>query len=183
MRCRVFRTRNFGAAVCIAGSLAIGACGSTSPSAPTPVATYPSLLGATTPWRESDSSLVLRDRNSNAELSYNCDAQMNIGAQTAGTFTGGVTVQGVDPVSDKQCTFVSGFTAQMTPDGTVTSLHLNAPFIGVGCAQPTDTVVTRGTVTSTTIRFEIADRPTCQDPGGRTREFDRTLTLSVRRVQ
>jgi hypothetical protein len=107
---------------------------------------------------------------------------MNIGAQSGGTFTGGVTVQGVDPVSDKQCTFVTGFTAEMTPDGTVTSLHLNAPFVGAGCTPTTGTTV-RGTVTSTTIRFEITDRPTCQDPGGRTREFDRTLTLSAKRVQ
>jgi len=51
-----------------------------------------------------------------------------------------------------------------------------------GCAPTTNTTVA-ATAADDAIRFEITDRPTCKDPGGTAREFDRTLTLSVRRVQ
>jgi hypothetical protein len=182
--------RVLAAAAAASAALVAMACGSTAalPSAPTQVSRYPSLLGAVTPWRENRSSLVLSYPDSPGYIYYNCDAQMYVSTQTDGTFTGGFTLQGVDPRSDRACT-TSGaaFTAQMTPDGTVTSLHLNrALFVG-GCTPMGDATV-RGSVTSTTIRFEITDRARCpEDPGpdahGPEREFDRTLTVSVLRLQ
>ena len=145
---------------------------------------YPSLLGATTPWRENQSSLVLRYRDRDGSLYYNCDVQMDIGAQTAGTFSGGLRMQGVGPTTDKACTWTAGFTAQMTRDGTVTDVHLSAPFFGGGCTAAGAASVS-GTVTSATIRFDLTDPAMCQPPDvvGPVREFERTLTVSVRRLQ
>ena len=119
---------------------------------------------------------------------YNCDAQMYVSTQTDGTFTGGVSFQGVDPRSDKACIGSSaGFTAQMTPDGTVTSLRL-IPGLSLGICAPLADMSVSGSVTSTTIRFEITDRAMCADDvptydRGPHREFERTVTISVRRVQ
>jgi len=167
--------------------VAIG-CGSTAPlpSAPTPAPRYPSLLGATTPWRDNHSSLVLSSPNSSMSIYYGCQAQAYVSTQTEGTFTGSFTLQGVDPRSDRACTTSgTGFTAQMTPDGTVTSVRLNRA-VSAGLCTPTGEATGRGSVTSATIRFEITDRAMCAEdprPDNRApdREFDRTLTLSVLR--
>jgi hypothetical protein len=164
--------------------LAIAACGSTAPvpSGPSPVSQYPSVVGDRGQWREDNSSLVLRYRDSTDFLFYNCDTTMNIPTQADGAFSGLVELQGVDPRSDKQCTYSSAFSAQMTADGTVTSFHLERSFLGGDCT-PAGQATVRGTATSTSIRLEITDRPTCKDPAGQLREFDRTLTLGVHRPQ
>jgi hypothetical protein len=109
---------------------------------------------------------------------------MYIHTQTEGTFTGAFSFQGSGSDSDKACAYGSRFTAQMTPDGRVTTLYLDDPLTGsfFGCSPTTDRR-SAGTVTSTAIRFEVTDRPTCQDLSGRVREFDRTFTISVVRPQ
>jgi hypothetical protein len=169
-------------AACIA-ALVVTACGSTSPGGPSGVSQYPSLVGASGPWLDNKSSVMLRPLDAPAQLGSDCRAQLFIDTQTDGAFAGSLTMRGVAPESDKRCTYASAFTAQMTAGGTISSFVLAAPFYGGSCT-PMQNPSVHGTASTAAIQVELADRTTCDDSlgfSGPPRALDRTLTVSVRR--
>ena len=157
-------------------ALMASGCGSTTPAAPSAVAQYPQLVGD---WIESGSVLDLHYRDTDTTVSIpGCGAAVKVLTQTAGTFSGGVGVQGQGSDSDRQCTYAFDFTAQMTPDGTMTGFSPSPPFRTQDCSAGSDANVS-GSVTSTAIRIVMKDRGTCRGTTGRAIDTDRTLTISV----
>ena len=161
-------------ALALAGLLT-AACGSTAPSAPSPVppsgSQYPSVVGD---W-EANNLLSLVYRDSNAQLSFGCHVGLNVRTQTGGTFSGSAAVQGGN---DKQCTFYFDFTAAMSPDGTITRFQLKQPFTTDTCRPVTDTTF-NGNASANQIRVQFKDRATCVDGLGNPRDTDRTFTINV----
>src|SRR6267142_1566271 len=91
--CVRVRTQRLGTAACLAGALVISACGSTSPSAPSPVssppAQYPAVVGH---WANGiGSSLMLHYRGTATTDGWTCTAMVDVPSQTGGTFAGGVS--------------------------------------------------------------------------------------------
>jgi hypothetical protein len=140
------------------------------------MAQYPQLVGD---WIEAGSVLELHYRDTDATVSIPaCGAAVKVLGQTSGMFSGGVGVQGQGSDSDRQCTYTFDFTAQMTPDGTITSFSPSPTFRTQDCSAGSDASFS-GTVTSTAIRIVMKDRGTCRGATGRAIDTDRTLTISV----
>jgi hypothetical protein len=160
-------------------AMAIAACGSTAParSAPSavaaPVFSDPSLVGN---WYGTN-GLVLIYRDSNTQALWACHVEFTVRAQTAGTFSGFVSIQGGN---DKECTSGFAYTAQMTADGTITSFSPDRPFVTSYCTPVSDATFT-GTASNTTIRVQMKDRATCDYGAGSPRDTDRTFTIAVDR--
>jgi hypothetical protein len=76
----------------------------------------------------------------------------------------------------------------MKSDGTITDFRIDGVF-GVGTCTPVSDATISGTVTNADMHITISDRAMCRDIFGAVRDFnrvrdtDRTLTLSVSRVQ
>jgi hypothetical protein len=105
---------------------------------------------------------------------------MIVRAQTGGTFSGSLVVQGGSGDSGRNCSVVSSFTAQMAPDGTLISFDPSDRF-AVGCTVGFEASVT-GAATDTAIQINLMHHSICMDPFGQLRDTDRTLTMSVRRA-
>ena len=166
------------AGVVLSAALVSVGCGSTAPSTPSPLPQYPQLVGE---WVESGSFLELHYRDTNTTLTIEaCAALLSVRAQADGTFSGSIGVQGGSPDSDRQCTYSFTFTAQMSPDGTLTGFSPNPTFRTQDCSAGSDATFS-GTASSTAIRIVMTDRGTCRGAVGRLSDTDRTLTLSVRK--
>lgn len=106
---------------------------------------------------------------------------MRVTAQTAGMFSGDAGIQGQGADSDRRCTYSFFFSAQMTPDGTITSFTPNPTFRTNDCTPGSESRFGGGTASSTAIRIVMTDRATCRDALGRPRDTDVNLTVSVTR--
>jgi hypothetical protein len=172
--------RLFTIATTVAAALLTGACGSTTPSGPSPVPgtppQYPSLLGH---WGNTRSVLELHYRDAAAASSEGCEANLDFTSQTGGSFSGLLGVKGTG-AAEKDCTFGSSFTGDMSADGTITGFRVDRPYVAGDCTPLSDPTF-RGTVTSSAILITMTDLAMCRDGSGRMRDTDRTLTISVAR--
>ena len=170
------------AGVALVATVVSAACGSTAPSAPSPTpgpsAQYPSLLGH---WREDSSILLLQYRDADGTPGrWGCQSELLVQQQTAGAFSGVATIKGGGSSSDKQCTWQFFFTAQISPDGTLTSfLPSNGKTFVTEDCTPVSQATFSGTSTDAAIRITMTDRATCKDFFGQSRDTNRTLTMSV----
>jgi hypothetical protein len=177
----VMRTAAFAAILAMVG------CGSTavdSLTAPSPVpaqaAQYPSVVGE---WG-GNSGLTLLYRNPDVAGSSHCDVSMSVRAQAEGTFSGSMGLNGSSMSSDKQCPGSFGFTAEMTPEGVITSFRADRRLGSHECTAMSDPAFTSGTASSSGFRMAMTDRALCRWPAEDSRnppvrETDRTFTLSI----
>jgi hypothetical protein len=124
-----------------------------------PAPQYPSLIGE---WGGSG-GLSIQYGDSNT-FSYHCDASASVRAQHEGIFTGYGSLRGSSLNSDKQCPDDFAFTAEMTPDGTITSLRTGGPFRLTDCLAVTDVSFSNGTASATGFRIVMTDRALCRWP-------------------
>jgi hypothetical protein len=166
-------------------AVAIAGCGSTSPSAPSPVsnppAQYPSLVGHWT----GTGRLLLHYRDGSGEGQLACQVGLDMLSQTGGHFEGVFALNGTGP-SERLCFSSINFTATMQPDGTITDFRLPGA-LGLGSCTPVSDLTFSGTATNTNIKITLTDRAMCQDVLGavknveRVRDADRSLTITVSR--
>jgi hypothetical protein len=173
--------------VAFAAILPVAGCGSTavdSLTAPSPVpaqaAQYPSVIGE---WG-GNSGLTLVYRNPDVAGSSHCDVSLSVQAQAEGTFSGSMGLNGSSMSSDKQCPGSFGFTAEMTPDGTITRFHPDRRLGSHECTAVSDPAFTSGTASSSGFRIAMTDHALCrwppEDPRNPpVRQTDRTFTLSI----
>jgi hypothetical protein len=158
-------------------------CGGTSPDSPTepspvsPAPDFPSVAGE---WINDSSLLVLQFRGADTSTGWSCNARLRVLAQTGGSFSGTGGMQGGSPESDRKCTSSFSFAGDMTRDGTLTSFRLDRA-LGVGSCAPVSDASFIGAVTSNAMRIQMNDRASCPDAFGALREYNRTLTISVKR--
>jgi hypothetical protein len=185
------RSRNRGVAgLVVSAALVVAGCGSTAPTSPTapsavpaPAPQFPSLVGQ---WGGSV-GLILLYREPDLPSSSHCDAQAIVRAQTAGTFSGSVGFNGSSIDSDKQCPSGFAFTAEMVPEGTITSLRPNAAFGSSSeCLSVSDASFSNGTASSTGFTIVMTDHALCRWPpfdarNPPIRQTDRTFTVVVDR--
>jgi hypothetical protein len=124
---------------------------------------------------------VLQYRDTGGTRSWACHPQMDVREQTGGTFSGFMHVEGGSGDSGRHCSWESLFTAQVAPDGTITSFRPERDF-GGGCTVLLSDASGSGTATSTTMQIKLMQHATCPDAFGQPRDTDRTLSIVVGRL-
>jgi hypothetical protein len=175
------------AGAAISAALVIGGCGSTAPSSPSapspvraPAAQYPSIVGE---WG-GGAGLLIQYHGPDASSSSHCDGSLSVRAQTEGTFSGLGGLTGSSLTSDKQCPGSFAFSAEMMPDGTITSFRPDRPFGTSECMPVSEVSFSSGTAGSAGFRIEVTDHAMCRWPpldarNPFIRDTDRTFTMSI----
>ena len=182
-------TPRFGivAAATISAACIVASCGGTSPVAPTGASSavqYPSLAGHYLD--EALSELRLQYQDTGLTTGWFCDTDVWVDSQSDGTFSGGFRSTGGGS-REPPCTFSSTFTAQIRPDGTITSFRMDYPLFAGACTPSSDTII-NGTATHSEIRIVMTDRATCLDWRVVRRDLVprqdtyRLVTISVKRL-
>jgi hypothetical protein len=156
-------------------TLAIAGCGSTtaSPSAPSGVpspttqgaapqagAQYPSVVGE---WGGGVSiDLVYHDPD--APSSSHCTAEATVRSQTAGSFSGSVDFNGSSINTDKMCPDGFAFTAEMSPDGTITRLATTAMMNSEECRALSQANFNGGNASASGFTVVLTDGALCRWP-------------------
>lgn len=88
--------------------------------------------------------------------------------------------------SDKQCPGSFNFTAEMTPDGTITSFRAEGTFRTFECMPLSGVTLTSGTASGTGFNIVISDHAMCRWPpldagNPYIRDTDRTFTMVIDR--
>ena len=81
----------------------------------------------------------------------------------------------------KHCAWATYFSAEMAPDGTITSVRFRPGFATL-CWPMSDATFAGGTATRAAIRFTMRDYGSCRVDSGlgwAPRDADRTITVSV----
>ena len=183
------------AAAAISGTLMIAGCGSTTPvaSAPSPV---PPPAPQTTP--PPQTSLVgqwggsvgigLLYRNPDQQDSSHCDASASVNSHTARTIAASVGFNGSSMNSDKECGRGFSFSAEIGPDGRITSALIpSASFSSEECDATSDPAFGGGSVSATGFTIVLTDSSMCRWPplldprNPKVKATDRTFTVVIDR--
>lgn len=177
------------AAPALAAALMIAGCGSTAsvaPSAPSavaaqPAAQYPSLVGQ---WGGS-AVIVVQFTDNWSPSSYSCSPGGSVTEQTGGSFSGSIGLNGQSLNTDKECIGIAlSFTAQMSPDGTITNFQSTGRFGSHECSPVSQVTFHNGTASDTGFKIQLTDRAQCTfppltDDRYPTKEAERTFTFTM----
>jgi hypothetical protein len=184
-----------GIVAAISATLIVAGCGSTAPvaSAPSPV---PAPASQTAP--PPQTSLVgqwggnvgigLLYRNPDQRDSSHCDASASVSSHTARAMSASVGFSGSSMNSDKECGRGFSFSAEIGPDGTITSALIpSASFSSEECDATSDPAFGGGSVSSTGFTIVLTDSSMCRWPplldprNPKVKPTERTFTVVIDR--